>query len=164
MKAHAVLRIFITSIVAASRHVASLDNLLLMILPHRDMSDKRGVLPPHRTVTSSHALLRTVRVTFITYGSSLSKAFGETQLITFRPLFEDTCSIIPLASLTSASPSSWRCLSFYLPSLGCTKGLVSQLSLSSNVDLLLPCLYSGFHKQSESKILLRSQNLHNTNR
>ena len=40
--------------------------------------------------------------------------------------------------------------SVYLHSLGYTKGLVFQISLSSNVDPQLPCLQSGFYKQSES--------------
>ena len=68
------------------------------------------MLPPHRTVTSPHAPLRTGLVSFPTYGSSLSKAFGETRFINFRSLFEDICSVIPLVSLTSAWPSSWKYL------------------------------------------------------
>ena len=38
------------------------------------MSGKRGLLPAHNTVTSLHAPLRIVHVTFTTYGSSISKA------------------------------------------------------------------------------------------
>ena len=43
------------------------------------MSGKRGLLPALKTVTSLHAPLRTVHVTFTTYGSSISKAFFKTR-------------------------------------------------------------------------------------
>ena len=44
------------------------------------MSGKRGLLPAHKTVTSLHAPLRTVHVSFPTYGSSISKALFQDQL------------------------------------------------------------------------------------